>query len=130
MGRSPSRRVAAIALLASAALHLAGCALLIPPSWRGRAPVPLAGPIDPDLIDGSARHQDETLAALPDDQLAARVDADQARLVEIASRPASDAKAASQSDAAELRAIADRLPRLQRELERRRGSEPGPQVIQ
>ena len=126
MGRSPSRRVAAIALLASAALHLAGCALLIPPSWRGRAPVPLAGPIDPDLIDGSARHQDETLAALPDDQLAARVDADQARLIEIASRPGS----ASQSDDAELRAIADRLPRLQRELERRRGSEPGPQVIQ
>jgi hypothetical protein len=48
MAQIPShRRALPLALVLCVSLAAAGCALLIPPSWRGRAPIPLSGPIDP-----------------------------------------------------------------------------------
>jgi hypothetical protein len=124
---SPAAR-ASIALLLCAGVLGSGCALLLPESWRGRAPIPLAGPIDPAELDGPGSGGADDLATLSDEQLHAIVEADRARLVEIASADDSGVVATTEGGpdrrpeaTAELREIADRLPRLQRELDRRGG---------
>ncbi len=65
---------------------------------------------------------------MSDERLRLLVDADQRRLVEIASQegggPLADAEAET-----ELREIANRLPRLQRELDRRTGGGSNERVI-
>lgn len=124
--RSRRARVA-IPLLCSAVLA-SGCALLIPPSWRGHAPVPLAGPIDPAQQEGSAPLPVGDLGALSDARLEALVAADHQRLVEIASQRGAGPLADASSEA-ELRAIAARLPRLQRELARRSGNAAGERIV-
>jgi hypothetical protein len=124
---SPGPRSAA-ALLLCGAVFVSGCALLIPPSWRGRAPIPLAGSIEPEDANGSRDASPIPGELSPADasieQLRLQVDADQRRLVELASRPGGGPLADEASEA-ELHQIADRLPRLQRELERRGAGEEG-----
>lgn len=131
MGRRRSAacqvRGSATALLLCAAIFSSGCALLIPPSWRGRAPLPLAGPLEEGALDGSGVDEAE-LAAMSDEDLARRVEADRRRLEEIASRPG-EGPLADETSEAELRELADRLPRLQRELARRRGELDDDHVI-
>jgi hypothetical protein len=102
-------------------LASSGCALLIPPSWRGRAPIPLAGPIGADGMDAAASEQGPPEPSqLSDERLELLIDADQERLVELASHTGTG-PAERQRTETELREIADRLPRLQHELDRRRG---------
>jgi len=128
MSRTPSprrhARNAAIAWISCAGLLGSGCALLIPSSWRGSAPIPLAGPIDPAELDGPAA---EDLARLSDEELRARVAADRERLSEIAST-AETAPFETPEAEAELREIANRLPRMQRELESRGGGGAGSRI--
>ena len=134
MGRTPSRipaaraarrpasawRVAVLALV-SATLG-SGCAMLIPPSWRAHAPVPLAGPIP--ALNPEASAEATEWASLSNEQLLRLVQADHDRLVEIASAEAAGPHATPESEA-ELRAIADRLPALQAELVARGAGGPG-----
>jgi hypothetical protein len=119
MWRSPSARRAnarlAIALLLCTMLGTSGCALLLPQSWRGRAPVPLAGPIPPSAIDGAVAGPLGNPAELSDARLSEIVEGDQQRLVEIASKTG-DGPLATAEQEAELREIANRLPRFQHEL--------------
>lgn len=123
MGRSPRSRSglpggAAVALLATGLLA-PGCALLIPPGWRGHAPLPLAGPID-DARSAESDADAGDPATLSDEQLRVRIGADQQRLIEIASRPGAGPLADAAAEA-ELREIALRLPSDLGELERRGG---------
>lgn len=128
MGQPRSRRSVAsrpgrllACALVAAFLTASGCALLIPPSWRGRAPVPLAGPIATEGADPAAGERGPLEPSqLSDERLALLIDADQERLVELASR-SETAPGERQRTETELREIADRLPRLQHELDRRRG---------
>lgn len=119
MGRTPSARGAkartAIVLALCTTLGASGCALLIPPSWRGRELVPLAGPIsESELTTAPVGNP----AELSDERLLMMVEADQRRLVEIAS-DAGKAPHATRESEELLREIAKRLPRLQDELESR-----------
>ncbi len=105
-----------IALILAASIAWTGCALLLPPSWRGRAPVPLAGAVD----SNPASAADATLdpSSLTNERLLQLVEQDRSRLIEFATQ----VERASES---ELRAIADRLSLLVRELESRGTPVPG-----
>jgi hypothetical protein len=110
---------AGIAAILAASIASTGCALLIPPSWRAGAPLPLAGPIDTTMAAAGDAGIDPS--TLTDERLLVLVEHDRNRLVEIATRvePASDL---------ELREIANRLPLLLRELESRGTSLPGSRI--
>ncbi len=110
------------ALVAALALGLlaAGCALVVPPAWRSRAPIPLAGPLEvpSDLPAASDPTHDEALAAA--------IATDRLRLVEIVSDPARVIIGGPGEE--ELREIASRLPRLQNKLDARPGAESGSRI--
>lgn len=104
-----------------------GCALLIPSSWRGRAPIPLAGPIPADAgLDEQAGPVPDP-ASLPDARLRELVAADHARLVELASSQTTGPHASPAAET-EMRTIALRLPALQRELESRGAAGEGSRI--
>lgn len=127
MGRTPSSRGAkartAIVLALCTTLGASGCALLIPPSWRGRELVPLAGPISESELTTAPLGNP---AELSDERLLMMVEADQNRLVEIASDAGKAPHATRESE--ELREIAKRLPRLQDELESRGTTRAGASI--
>ena len=104
-------------------LGASGCALLIPPSWRGRELVPLAGPISESELTTAPLGNP---AELSDERLLMMVEADQRRLVEIASDAGKAPHATRESE--ELREIAKRLPRLQDELESRGTTRTGASI--
>ena len=107
------------ALMRGAALVLIGttlgCALVVPPTWRPRAPVRLAGPLATELPSTPTGERAAIVAAIA---------ADQRELVAIVSEPSQDP-----SDT-KLRAIADRLPALQEELRVTGREQPGQPVTQ
>jgi hypothetical protein len=93
------------------------CALLVPPSWRQGADVPLAGPIDPPVQvpepgERSAEEEQEIAA------MRAQLERDRARVLEIMSAEELPALVEI-GEESELRELADRIPRLQRELRAR-----------
>ena len=114
-----------IAAILAGSIAWTGCALLIPPSWRAGAPLPLAGPVDTTIAAASigASAGDAALdpSTLTDERLLEIVEHDRRRLIEIATHlePASDP---------ELRAIASRLPLVLRELESRGTPLPGSRI--
>ncbi len=110
---------ARICWILAASIAWTGCALLIPPSWRGRAPLPLAGPVDTSEAPESPAGLDPT--SLSDEQLLRLVESDEKRLVEIATQTEPPSEQ-------ELREIANRLPLLLRELENRGTRLPGSHV--
>jgi hypothetical protein len=116
---------AGTALLLCLAMLEVGCALLVPPRWRARAPLPLAGDMPP--ARASAELPAEELARLSNEELLARIDRDRERLVALASRPEPGALASPESER-ELREIAGRLPVLQRELLERGTAGPGTRI--
>lgn len=102
----------ACALLGSTLLAgTQGCALIVPKSWRVGAPVPLAGPIHAN----DALERD--LSEVTTEELQAKVDADQRRLIELAADTESEAIVEYRIE--EARDIAARLPALQAELDAR-----------
>lgn len=107
---------AGIAALLAAQVACTGCALLIPPSWRSRAPLPLAGPVDPSSVEAEGSALDPS--GLSDERLLELVEQDRSRLVELAG-------GAERAPNEVLQEIANRLPRLQRELESRGAALPG-----
>ena len=107
---------AGIATILAASIAWTGCALLLPPSWRGRAPVPLAGALDPS--PASAANASLDPSSLTNERLLLLVEQDRSRLVEIATQ-------AERAGDPELHEIANRLPVLLRELERRGTPLPG-----
>ena len=108
---------AGIAAILAASIAWTGCALLLPPSWRGRAPVRLSGSLDASPVTTA----DATLdpSSLTDEQLRLLVEQDRDRLIELATQDERDSER-------ELREIADRLPLLLRELESRGTPSPEP----
>ena len=92
-----------------------GCALLVPPYWRTRAPIALAGPIETELSSTPTGPPAEIVSAIA---------ADQRKLVAIVSESSQDPEAR----AAELREIAVRLPALQEELRAVGGEQPGQRI--
>jgi hypothetical protein len=114
--RSPK---AGISWMLAAAVACTGCALLLPPSWRSPAPLPLAGPVD--TTTPSARETGLDPSTLTDDRLVFLVESDQNRLVEIATQ-------AEPPSHEELREIANRLPLLLRELDKRGTRRPGSRI--
>ena len=115
------KAVAAVILAASIAWT--GCALLIPPSWRGRAPLPLAGAVDTTAAAARASAGDPAIdpSTLTDERLLLLVERDRNRLVEIATH-------VERASDPELREIANRLPLLLRELESRGAPLPGSRI--
>lgn len=111
--RQPKAR---LCWILAASIAWTGCALLVPPSWRGRAPLPLAGPVDTGAASESPAGLDP--ASFSDEKLQHLVDSDEKRLVEIAAQTEPPSEQ-------ELREIADRLPALLRELENRETRQPG-----
>jgi len=103
----------------AASIAWTGCALLVPPSWRERAPLPLAGPVDTSATPAETAGLDP--ASLSDEKLLQLVESDEKRLVEIATQTEPPSEQ-------ELRAIANRLPMLLRELESRGTPLPGSHV--
>lgn len=101
---------AGIAAILAASIAWTGCALLLPPSWRGRAPVRLSGSLDASPVTTA----DATLdpSSLTDERLRLLVEQDRSRLVELATQD-------ERGNQRELREIADRLPGVLRELESR-----------
>jgi hypothetical protein len=116
---------AGTAVLLGLALLQVGCALLVPPGWRARAPIPLSGDMPP--ARASAGLPAEELAALSDDELLARLDRDRERLVELAGQPGQGPLASPESER-EIREIADRLPVLQREIAERGAAPRGSRI--
>ncbi len=114
---------AGIAVILAASIAWTGCALLIPPSWRGRAPLPLAGAVDTTVTPTSASAADAAIdpSTLTDERLLLLVEQDRNRLVELASH-------VERASDPELREIANRLPRLLRELESRGTLLPGSRI--
>ena len=135
MGRTPSSRSAkartAIVLALCTTLGTSGCALLLPPSWRGRAPVPLAGPISASELHGTTLDGAGGIpidpAELSDERLLSIVESDRRRLIEIASE-ADEGPLATPESEAELREIANRLPLLQHELDSRATTRKGSSI--
>ncbi len=118
---------AGIAAILAASIAWTGCALLIPPSWRGRAPLPLAGAVDTTVAAARTPTGASTADAaidpstLTDERLLLLVEHDRNRLVELASH-------VERASDPELREIANRLPRLLRELESRGTLLPGSRI--
>ena len=120
-GRRPSGlREAALGAALSLALLGSGCALLVPPSWRPRAPMALAGPIQPDGEATAAATSAST------EDLSRAVAADRSRLLELVSDPTRALIGGPSED--ELRDIAGRLPHLQNELAERVDGESGARI--
>ena len=115
------RRVAraGTAFLLCLAVTQAGCALLVPPAWRPRAPVPLHGEIP------AADEPSEELAHLSDADLEARIQQDRERLLALTVQ--AEGPMATPETEREIRDLAQRLPQLQRES-RARGSAPGARI--
>ncbi len=125
IGSSGRSALGAAALGCVAALVLGGtnlgCALLVPPVWRTRAPVPLAGPIEAELSSTPTG----TPAAI-----VAAITADRRELVAIVSEPMQDPsdRESAEARASGLREIAIRLPALQEELRAAGGEQPGQRI--
>jgi len=123
-----TRRVAwaGSAFLVGLALTQAGCcALLVPPSWRPRAPIPLAGPMPPPEAVASGEDSSD-LTSLSDAQLDARLDAAREQLVGL-TLAARDPGAGAGSER-EMRELAEQLPLLQREKRARGSAGPGSRI--
>jgi len=110
----------ALGAAVSIALFGSSCALLVPASWRSRAPMALAGPLE--LPGDAAVATDPTSS----EALSEAVAADRLRLSEIVSDP-TRATVGGPTEA-ELRDIAGRLPRLQDELALRSSGESGARI--
>jgi hypothetical protein len=125
--RMAGKRVAraGTAVLLGLALLQVGCALLVPPGWRARAPIPLAGDMPP--ARSSAGLPAEELGALPDDELLARIQRDRERLVELAGQTGQGPLASPEFER-EIREIAERLPVLQHEIAERGAGPPGSRI--
>ena len=113
-------REAALGAALSIALIGSSCALLVPPSWRQRAPMALSGPLQ--LPGDAAVATDPTST----EGLSEAVTADRLRLLEIVSDPTHATVGGPTED--ELRDIAGRLPRLQDELAERGDGESGTRI--